>query len=434
MVAKKTLQRYIKQLDDVIKDQDSSIAEKLQEEIIVALDSELDGLKKGLSNYGFIALYSDPRTGKTINVGDELDFIKDAKLLRARLQAEIDKYSEEKGNDEMPIRSFIFISHRSTDADIADMIKDFLVNTGIPNDRIFCSSLPGNDVKKCISTEVKQRLQESIINILILSKDYYESAYCLNEAGIAWYLQDNVETLAVCLPEINDKNMIGFFGNDNKIRRLDNENDVAAIYDLIRKKLNIDVADFGIVTREKQKLVQKYNDYLSRRSEEQSIQKSNELFNANMDISTNYTDLRNSLNEHNCEDSSQMIINENQLRTHFFKLAVKYNIQKYFESDPQVGFLISLAESVDMFEESVHDLLRRAPMITSSMVYYDIKEFIEKFQAYQSLLVGLAETKNDGRIVVVKNNYFEPSVDQEISELQKKRFEIIEIYKKLQNF
>lgn len=29
---------------------------------------------------------------------------------------------------------------------VADMIKDFLVSTGIPNDKVFCSSLPGNDV------------------------------------------------------------------------------------------------------------------------------------------------------------------------------------------------------------------------------------------------------------------------------------------------
>ena len=51
----------------------------------------------------------------------------------------------------------IFISHRSTDAEIADMLKDYLVTTGIPNDYIFCSSLPGNDVSSVISREVKQK-------------------------------------------------------------------------------------------------------------------------------------------------------------------------------------------------------------------------------------------------------------------------------------
>ena len=44
--------------------------------------------------------------------------------------------------------SCIFISHRTTDSDIADMLLDFLVATGIDRNKVFCSSLPGNDVKK----------------------------------------------------------------------------------------------------------------------------------------------------------------------------------------------------------------------------------------------------------------------------------------------
>lgn len=62
------------------------------------------------------------------------------------------------------VRDEILISHRSTDAPVADMIKDFLVNTGIPNEKIFCSSLPGNDVGEKISPEVKHicEMQPSI--------------------------------------------------------------------------------------------------------------------------------------------------------------------------------------------------------------------------------------------------------------------------------
>lgn len=165
------------------------------------------------------------------------------------------------------MRESIFISHRSTDKDVADMLKDFLVASGIPNDKIFCSSLPGNDVKTRINTEVKKRLQESIVNILILSKDYYESAYCLNEAGIAWYFEEEVDSIAVCLPEINEDNMWGFFNGENKVRCLDNENDVAAIYDLIRSRLNTTTVEFSVVTREKQKLAKRYSQHISQRNE-----------------------------------------------------------------------------------------------------------------------------------------------------------------------
>lgn len=51
MVAKTTLQRYIKRLDDVILSGDSSTAEEIQEEILAALGSDIDGLKRGLECY-----------------------------------------------------------------------------------------------------------------------------------------------------------------------------------------------------------------------------------------------------------------------------------------------------------------------------------------------------------------------------------------------
>ena len=81
----------------------------------------------------------------------------------------------------------IFISHSTKDKEVADMIADFLHNAGIDKELIFCSSLPGNDVIEKIPDEVRIHLNESKVNIVILSNNYYQSAYCLNEAGIIWY-------------------------------------------------------------------------------------------------------------------------------------------------------------------------------------------------------------------------------------------------------
>jgi len=161
-------------------------------------------------------------------------------------------------------RNTVFISHRTVDANVADMIKDFLINTGIPNDKIFCSSLPGNDVNERISPEVKRRLKASTINILILSKDYYDSAYCLNEAGVAWYLDEAI-AVPIGLPEINPENMIGFLNNDYKLRRLDNDGDISYLYDIAQERLNTEFVKHGIITRETQKLKERYAQYLTTR-------------------------------------------------------------------------------------------------------------------------------------------------------------------------
>lgn len=158
----------------------------------------------------------------------------------------------------------IFISHRTTDAGVADMIKDFLVNTGIPNDKIFCSSLPGNDVGEKITPEVKMHLQKSTINILLLSTDYYNSAYCLNEAGIAWFLDDAL-AIPFGLPEINHTNMFGFLGSDYKLRRLNDDNDIAYLFDQAQGRLKTDQVSHRVITRETQKLKERYEKYLTDR-------------------------------------------------------------------------------------------------------------------------------------------------------------------------
>ena len=170
-------------------------------------------------------------------------------------------------------RDQIFVSHRSVDAPIADMIKDFLVNTGIPNEKVFCSSLPGNDVNEKIAPEVKQRLQKSVVNILILSNDYYESAYCLNEAGVAWYLDDAV-AVPIGLPEIDHTNMIGFLNSDYKLRRLDNNDDISYLYDIAQEKLQIDTVKHSIITRETTKLKERYTHHIESRGDRNKTEES----------------------------------------------------------------------------------------------------------------------------------------------------------------
>lgn len=162
-------------------------------------------------------------------------------------------------------RDQIFISHRTIDANIADMIKDFLVNTGVPNEKIFCSSLPGNDVNEKISPEVKTRLKKASIIILILSKDYYESAYCINEAGVSWYLDDVLTSIPFGMPEIDYIDMIGFFNSDYKLRRLDIDGDISYLYDTAHEKMKSENVKVSVITRETQKLKERYLKYIDNR-------------------------------------------------------------------------------------------------------------------------------------------------------------------------
>ena len=176
------------------------------------------------------------------------------------------KPSKEEGK-KSAMNPIIFISHRTTDAKVADMLKDYLVATGIPNDYIFCSSLPGNDVNSVISREVKEKITNSSVNIAILSKNYYESAYCLNEAGIIWLQDPNTPAIVIGLPEINHTNMFGFLNSDFKLRRLDNANDISAIYDTVRSAVRATPVSFSVATAAGHKLSDRYAEYLKSRVE-----------------------------------------------------------------------------------------------------------------------------------------------------------------------
>ncbi|MDD2427864.1 MAG: hypothetical protein PHR78_05565 [Eubacteriales bacterium] len=62
----------------------------------------------------------------------------------------------------------VFISHRTEDSEYADHLISFMTMCGVPSDVIFCSSLPGNDASKVISSEIKSALISSKFNIIVL--------------------------------------------------------------------------------------------------------------------------------------------------------------------------------------------------------------------------------------------------------------------------
>lgn len=161
-------------------------------------------------------------------------------------------------------KPIIFISHRSTDKEVANMLADFFYGTGIPSDTVFCSSLPGNDVKKRISDEVKAALKASAVNIVILSRDYYQSAYCLQEAGVIWY-RDDVPVVLVALPEINEKNIYGFFDKNDILRRLDSNTDILEIYDDVSKAVSAPHRRTSAIALKSDELMRRYAEFLKKR-------------------------------------------------------------------------------------------------------------------------------------------------------------------------
>ena len=155
------------------------------------------------------------------------------------------------------MRDKVFISHRSDDKQFADLILNFLTSLGIDRNKVFCSSLPGNAVQLKISDEIRQWIDESAVAILLLSRKYYESAFCLNEAGIFWYLKD-VASILIGVDDIRYEDMKGFLGSDYKLRTLQSASDIAFLYDRVVEKTHSKPSRYEQVTQETRKLQEAY--------------------------------------------------------------------------------------------------------------------------------------------------------------------------------
>lgn len=219
-------------------------------------DTELRGIIRELRQEGYINVkWAD-------NIPYFVTLTNSARTYKEQL-AEYETQTIIQTTKDKKVKTIIFISHRSTDKAIADMLVDFFSGTGIPKEIIFCSSLPGNDINEKISGEVKTALKNSAINVAILSHDYYESAYCLNEAGIIWY--EDVPVIPIALPEVNSSNMYGFLNNEYKLRRLDSDTDISYIYDTVNEALSAPHVKASVITYENNKLRVRYADYIKTR-------------------------------------------------------------------------------------------------------------------------------------------------------------------------
>ena len=115
---------------------------------------------------------------------------------------------ESKEEKEKVKKPLLFISHSSATENIATNLVQLLRTLGFNNKNLFCSSVPGYDIKEGedIYDTLASKFQDyNIFVIFLLSSEYYQSAACLNEMGATWVLKANYSTI-VCpgfsIPEI----------------------------------------------------------------------------------------------------------------------------------------------------------------------------------------------------------------------------------------
>ena len=134
---------------------------------------------------------------------------------------------ESKEEKEKVKKPLLFISHSSANENIATNLVQLLRTLGFNNKNLFCSSVPGYDIKEGedIYDTLASKFQDyNIFVIFLLSSEYYQSPACLNEMGATWVLKANYSTI-VCpgfsIPEIkgaiNPSKMAVVLGDNKRV-------------------------------------------------------------------------------------------------------------------------------------------------------------------------------------------------------------------------
>lgn len=136
---------------------------------------------------------------------DEVDFIK------YMVNIVSEEYEEKENQLQIKKANKVFISHSQKDIKIVEKFVDLLNRIGLDRNTLFCSSVPGFNIKQG-SGDIFDYLRSEFNNnnlfvVFILSKNYYESVACLNEMGATWVLQKQYQT--ILLPEFDFKDIVG---------------------------------------------------------------------------------------------------------------------------------------------------------------------------------------------------------------------------------
>lgn len=125
-------------------------------------------------------------------------------------------------------RKNVFISHSSQNKEIAEQLCAFLTRFGISEERIFCSSIIGQGVGngEKLNDAISKAINKSKLFIYLLSNDFLNSSYCMEELGIGWYLAHlkRATCFYLVLPDIDLSELKGFINSKiNKFSFVDLE-------------------------------------------------------------------------------------------------------------------------------------------------------------------------------------------------------------------
>jgi hypothetical protein len=130
----------------------------------------------------------------------------------------------------------IFISHASKDREYVKELVNLLTPLNVPN--IVCSSLHGYHIPndEDIYEYLAQNLNRNGRVVFVLSKNYYDSAACLNEMGACWILNKSYTTILT--PNFDYEEIAGAVNPNQMSFKINDEDRLCEFIESIKSEFN----------------------------------------------------------------------------------------------------------------------------------------------------------------------------------------------------
>ncbi|WP_298510602.1 toll/interleukin-1 receptor domain-containing protein [uncultured Kordia sp.] len=164
-----------------------------------------------------------------------LEIAKDLKLSLSFIKSGTRKQSTSK-----PILKKIFISHDLKDKQIVESFIQLLQGIGISPEHIFCSSLEGYGASlgENFEDEIKDRLNDEVLVLFMISNHFYSSNKCIIQMGAAWGLTK--DQISIAIPPFKLEEMKGVFQNFQGIQ-IDQEKQLDLLKATLEHKFGLKV-------------------------------------------------------------------------------------------------------------------------------------------------------------------------------------------------
>jgi len=139
----------------------------------------------------------------------------------------------------------VIISHSCNDSAFVSSLVTLLEAIGLNSKQLLCSSVPGYGIP--LGSDIYDYLREQFQNynlhvIFVLSKNYYDSAACMNEMGAAWVLLSKYTM--ILLPSFDFKEIKGAVNPRQISIKLDADEEV--LKESLRQLKDNFVQEFGL--------------------------------------------------------------------------------------------------------------------------------------------------------------------------------------------